>query len=154
MNLFLILLIINIIKYFKGKRGVQLGGLDVNKEAIDLCNEMMPRSLFRQMTGDKIFMGDKSTDVILTDMTLIYVAPIKIKKYLKEIKRVTRKYIVIHEFHEKNWFKRQWLRIRSGRHSYNYEKLLTKLEFFDINIIKMPNFDNDNQNRYLIVAKP
>lgn len=142
-----------IINYLPGKT---LGGVDINPKAIEIANKTFKGGHFRVASGDNIIMTDKSTDVILSDMCLIYVGPRKIKDYLKEMKRIARNHIVLHEYHEKNWWRRQWLRIFSGRHSYNYKKLLNKLGYYDIMTIKMPKFDkedNEHRFRYTIIAK-
>ena len=146
--------IINIIKSFPGRK-LQVGGFDVNKDAIEAVNKAIKGGMFRVGSGSSIFMGDKSTDVTLTDMMLVYVGPLKINNYLKEIVRITRNYIVLHEFHHKSWFQRWKLRVFSGRHSYNYDKLLDSLDCYNIIKYKMPVFeeDNDQKFRYIIVAQ-
>lgn len=135
--------------------GKQLGGVDINPEAIEFCNQRFKGGLFRVASADDMMITDKGTDVVLSDMFLIYIGPSKIKKYLEEVKRVTRTYVVLCEYHNESWFKRQYLRIFSGRHAYNYKKVLTKLGFYDIMTIKIPKFEEDSEDefRYLIVAR-
>ena len=86
--------LINIIKTIP--RSKQLAGFDINAEAIEAGNKAIKGVLFRQCSGEDIFHGDKGTDVTLTCMMLIYVGPFKIKKYLKEIIRITIKYAVLY----------------------------------------------------------
>lgn len=135
--------------------GRQLGGVDINKEAIEICKRNFVGGQFRVGSGDNIMMSDQSTDVVLTDMFLIYVDPTKIDTYLKEIRRITRKIVVLCEYHHTSWWKRQKLRVFSGRHSYNYKKKLEKLGFYDISVIKMPIFEDDNEQsyRHCVVAR-
>lgn len=132
----------------------QLGGVDINSEAIEIADKTFRGGWFRVGSAEDMMMSDKSSDVILSDAFLIYVGPFKIRKYLKEIRRVARKYVVLCEYHNKSWWKRQRLRVFSGRHAYNYRKLLKKLGFYDIMIINMPPFEEDNEQcyRHLIVA--
>lgn len=118
-----------IVKTIPGK---QLGGIDINKDSVDLAKETFKGGVFFQCSADDIMMSDKSTDVLLSDMTLIYVDNWNIRRYLKEIKRVTRKYVVLCEFHHKSWFKRMHLKLTSGYNAYNWEKLLTSEDFYDI----------------------
>lgn len=132
-----------------------LGGIDINPKAIELAEKTFKGGFFRVGSAEDVFMSDKSTDLVLTDMLLIYVAPFKIKKYLREIKRIARNHVVLCEFHHKSWWQRLKLRVFSGRHAYDYEKLLTKLGFWDVQAIKIPQFEEDNEQefRYLIVAR-
>lgn len=144
--------LMNIAKRLPGK---QLGGVDINKDAIALANKTFTNGHFRVGSGEDILLSDKSTDIVLTDMTLIYVGPRKIKKWLKEMRRIGRNYILIHEYHDTSWWRRWKLRIFSGRHAYNYEKLLREVGFRDIIKYKMPDFDPDSESRfrYLFLAK-
>lgn len=130
--------IVRIVKDFPGK---QIGGADVNKDAIELCNTTFKGGLFKVGSGDDVMMSDKSVDVILTDMTLIYVSPLKINKYLNEIKRIARNHIVLCEFHSTNWWNRLALFFNSGYYAHNYEKLLTNKGFHDIIKYKLKGED-------------
>lgn len=133
----------------------QLGGVDINFEAIEVCKRSFKGGQFRVSSGDNIMMSDQSTDVVLTDAFLIYIGPTKIEAYLKEIRRICRKMVVLCEYHHPSWWQRQHLRIFSGRHAYNYKKRLEKLGFYDVVVIKMPVFEEDNEQsyRHLILAK-
>lgn len=145
----------NLINITKSIPGKQLGGVDINPEAIELCNKTFKGGHFRVGDASDMMLTDKGTDIVLSDMFLIYVGPLKINKYLNEIKRVARNHVVLCEYHSPSWWSRQWLRIFSGRHAYNYKKRLERLGFFDINVIKMPIFEEDNEQsyRHLIVAR-
>lgn len=144
--------IVNIVKNFQGK---QLGGCDINEMAIRVAKANIHGALLQNGSGDDIMMSDKSTDITLTDMYLIYVDPRHIKKYLMELKRITRNYLVLHEYFAERWWDGWKLRIFSGRHAYNYKKLLEKLGFYDVQIFKMPIIEEDNEQqfRHLILAK-
>lgn len=145
----------NIANIAKSIPGKQMGGVDINPEAIEFCNKNFKGGHFRVGDASNMMMTDKSTDAILSDAFLIYIGPFKINKYLNEIKRVSRSYVVLVEYHHKSWLKRQWLRIFSGRHAYNYKNRLEKLGFYDIQTLKMPRFeeDNDEEFRYMIIAR-
>lgn len=144
--------LVNIVKNLKGR---QVGGIDINPEAIRVAKKTFQGGHFKAGDAKDILMSDKSCDVSLTDAFLIYIGPARIKKYLAEIKRITRNYIVLCEYHEASFWRRQWLRIFSGRHAYNYKQLLSQLGFWDVTIIKMPAFekDNDERFRHLILAR-
>lgn len=130
--------LVNIIKHFPGR---QLGGFDVNPEAIEIAQRYLINGLFKVSSGEDLLLSDKSTDVTLTDMTLIYVGPTKISKYIHEIRRVTRNHVVFCELHHKSWWRRQWLWFKSGYRAYNYRKLLAKNGFYDIMEYKLTEKD-------------
>lgn len=145
----------NILQTIPGK---QVGGIDINPDAIDLCNKTFKGAMFKVGSADDIMMSDDSTDVVLSDMCLIYVSPKDIGKYLKEIKRITRKYIVLCEFHSNSWWNRLALKINSGYNAYNWQKLLPKYGFYDIFIKKIPEeaWPGGNPQKtfgYIVVAK-
>jgi ubiquinone/menaquinone biosynthesis C-methylase UbiE len=130
--------LVNILKKFKGR---QVGGVDVNPEAIELAKKTFTDGLFKVCQGNDVMLSDKSTDVVLTDMALIYVGPLKINSYIEEIKRIGRNHIVLCEFHSENLIRRLWLKIFSGYNAYNYRKLLEKHGFYDILSYKLTQED-------------
>lgn len=132
--------LINILKKFTGKK-MQLGGVDVNPEAIELAKKTFTDGLFKVCQGNDVMLSDKSTDVVLTDMTLIYVGPTKIDSYIEELKRIGRNHVVLCEFHSTNPFKRLWLKVYSGYNAHNYKKLLEKHGFYDISSYKLAPAD-------------
>lgn len=116
----------------------ELGGVDVSEAAVHEGRKHLPGVSLEVGSADDIFFSDKSTDVLLTDMALIYVGPMNIDKSIKEIKRVTRSYAMFVEFHSESWLKRTALRFASGYNAYDYKKLLSKHGFYDIRTIKIP----------------
>lgn len=147
----------NLIRIVMEMPGKQLGGSDVSEDAIALCQETFKGGIFRVESGDDMLMSDKSTDVILTDMALIYVGPMKIDKYLKEFKRIARSYVVFCEFHSDSWWERLKTRLH-GYHAYDYRKRLEKLGFYNVTIYKIPpeywpGTDKNTNLRTIIVAK-
>jgi len=144
-----------ILKAFTGK---QVGGIDVNEDAIELARKTFNGGVFKVNSADDIMMSDGSVDVVLSDMTMIYVGPTKIMEYLEEMKRVTRGYIVLCEFHSRSWWNRLALKINTGYNAHNYRKLLTKLGFYDIMEYKLREEDWPGGNpqktfAYIIIAK-
>lgn len=129
----------NLVNIVKGIPGRQIGGIDINPEAIELAEKTFNGGVFKCCSAEDIMMSDKATDVALTDMTLIYVSPWKIDKHLKELKRITRNYLVLCEFHSESWWDRLKLRINSGYNAYDYRKKLKKLGFYDIMVLKIPD---------------
>src|SRR3990167_406839 len=136
----------NLFHFAKSFPGRDIGGVDVNPDAIALARQVleiarpnMPSNIaYAEVgTGDKSFLGDKCTDLILTESTLIYVGPLKIKSYLREFKRVARKNVVLYEFYSPSFWKRLTMPL-SGYWAHNYKRLLKQVGFDDIRIIKLP----------------
>jgi ubiquinone/menaquinone biosynthesis C-methylase UbiE len=148
----------NLVRIVKDLGSRQLGGCDVNPEAIEACEKALKGGVFEVSRGDDILMSDKSADVVLSDMTLIYVDPVDIDKYLKEYKRIARSYVMLCEFHSESWWKRQVARFTSGYHVYNYKKRLQKQGFWDIYIQQIPEqlwpgTDKNTEFRSIITAR-
>lgn len=145
----------NLVNFIKTIGGKQFGGCDVNPTAIGVAQKTFQGAIFKRCPGDDLMMSDKSVDVLLSDMCLIYVGPGKIKDHLNEMKRVGRSWVVLSEYHSSSWWKRWKLRIGSGRHSYDYRKLLKKLGFHDTMVYKMPKFeeDADDEFRHIIISR-
>lgn len=135
--------------------GKQVGGIDVNPDAIEFCEKTFKGGMFKVGNAENILMSDKSSDVLLADMTYIYVGPFKIMKCIKELRRIARKQVMLFEFHEPNWFKRVILYLRTGYFAHNWPKLLKKLGFYDIVIMKMPEkaWDKGLQTKYAYLIK-
>ena len=129
----------NLVKIAKSLAGKQLGGSDINPEAIDEARKLFKNAPFEVSPADNILLSDKSCDVILTDVTLIYAPPWKIKKVLKEFKRIVRNRVVLVEFDSTKWYRRLWLRLTTGYSAYNYQKLLEEAGFYDIIKYRIPS---------------
>lgn len=152
--------LIGIVKAFPDR---QLGGIDVNPDAIKLVQETFKGGLFKVGSADDIMLSDSATDVIISDMCLIYVGPRKIDEYIEEVKRVARRYVIFCEFHSDSWWNRMALRFNSGYYAYNYDKLLKKHGYYDIIKYKLRESDWPDENgighepqktfAYLIKAK-
>ena len=145
--------LVNILTHFEGK---QVGGIDINPDAIKLAEETFKGGHFRVNSVDDIMMSDKSVDIVLSDMTLIYMGDID--KAMSEIKRIARKYIVFCELHEENIFKSFFFKLKTGYYTHNYRKLLAKHGFEDIMLIKIRPEEWDGHEPqvskgYIIIAK-
>lgn len=119
---------------------VQIGGIDVSEDAIKTALEIFgdKADVLEVGNATKIFLSDKSTDVVLTDAVMIYIDPFDINKAIKEIKRVTRKNVLFVELHSKSWWERLAIRLFSGYNLYNWPKLLEQHGFYNIEILKIP----------------
>lgn len=147
----------NIVRLTKDFPGKQFGGSDVSEDAIALAKQTFNGGLFHVEQGDNLLMSDKSVDIVLSDMMLIYVDPSRIDAYLKEMRRIGRMYVVLVEFHSKSFWKRQIARFHRY-HVYDYQKRLEKLGFYDITIQHIPEqywpgTDSNQEFRSIITAK-
>jgi ubiquinone/menaquinone biosynthesis C-methylase UbiE len=129
----------NLVKIAKSFVAKQLGGNDINPDAIEECRKNFKNAPFEVTPAHNMLLSDKSCDVILCDMTLIYVSPLKINKVIKEFKRVCRTRVCLVEFDSSKWYRRLWLRLTAGYSAYNYKKLLEKHGFYDIMKIRIPS---------------
>ena len=143
-------------------RKFQLGGSDISPEAIAVAqtNGFFKDGSFIVCPNDDILMSDKSADVILSDMSLIYTSKKDISKTLDEFKRVARSWVVLCEFDSDKWWKRLWIKLISGYNVYNYKKLLLDKGFFDIVKYKLRDEDWPGSKgtyqeglRHIIIAK-
>ena len=146
----------NLVKILKTiPKKVQLGGCDVNEDAVEFCRSKFNGAIFHHEPGDNMLMSDKSVDIVLTDMTLIYVK--NIDDYIKEFKRVARSHVVLCEFHSTSFFKRLLARWR-GYNVYDYRKLLERHGFYNIQVVHIPEAywpgtDKNTEFRSIITAQ-
>lgn len=129
----------NLVKILQAFPNIQVGGVDVAPQAIRLAQQVFPRGVFDVKSVDEMFFSDKCADVSLSDMTLIYLEPKRIKKALREMKRVSKKAVVLCEFNSTSWLKRLALRWASGYNAYDYKKLLEEIGFWDIQLRRIPD---------------
>lgn len=127
--------LVNILHHLKNK---QLGGSDINPDAIEVASKQFQNGVFKVCATDNLMISDSSTDVILSDMCLIYYGPGKIHKALEEIKRCARMRVILCEFHHEQWWRRLWLRLTSGYYAHDYRKLLDQHGFYDLQFYKIP----------------
>lgn len=136
----------NLLKIHNAFPGREMGGVDINEDGMKAVQDIA-RGLKRRWQLDTrdirkgIFLGDKSSDVVLTDMSMIYLNRREMGNMLKEIKRVVRDRVIFVEFHHTSWLKRLKLKITTGYNAYNYKKLLAKHGFYDIIIKKFGTGD-------------
>lgn len=127
----------NLYRIAKELPNVAIGGVDINSDAIKCAQENLPPQALLQVSGlDSLFFSDKSTDVTLTDMSLIYIADID--KTIEEIKRITRHQVILCEFHSTSFWQRLGLKWATGYRAYNWKRLLEKHDLFDVEMWKVP----------------
>ena len=137
---------------------VQIGGVDISAEAIAQARKNFPHAYFDVASADKMFFSDYSLDVIMTDMTLIYLGGKAVKKALADFKRTAGVAVVLVEFYHPSWWKRFTLWLRSGYFAHDYKTLLEGLGYYDIEMTKIPepywpNGEPQKTYAYIITAR-
>ena len=130
----------------------------INPDAIELAKKTLTGAILKVGSGDDVMMSDKSADVILTDMYLIYMDSRKINQQIKEIKRLARSWIILCEFHSESWYDRMKVRFHDGYFMHNYKTLLEKHGFYDLTFYKLtpelwPGGGLQEKYGYIIKAK-
>ena len=122
---------------------VEIGGCDIAPKAIEAAKRLLGDNaeVLEVCSADEIFLSDKSVDVVLTDMCLIYIDPFHINKAIKEFNRISRNYVMFVEFHDLKWWKRIPCALFNGYNLYNYEKLLKRHGFYDIKTWEVRNLE-------------
>jgi len=148
----------NLVAIHMAFNDAQIGGSDISEDAVSTAKEYIKGGILKVGSTDNIMMSDNSADVVLSDMSLIYVSPKDIKKYIKEMMRVGRNYLLLCEFHSESWWNRLALKFNTGYNAYDYKKLLTKMGAYDIITYKLTeqNWPGGNPQKkfgYIILAK-
>lgn len=117
----------------------EVGGMDINKDAVYTAKSILPRGVFDIGDFEDIYLEDDSIDVIISDMSLIYTK--NIKKVIKEITRTVNNNIIFVELYHKNPIKRFILWLKTGYYAHDYPHLLKKAGFHDIQLYKMSEKD-------------
>lgn len=148
----------NLVAIAKAGMGVQVAGVDVNPEAVAFARSQFNNALFKVNAADNLMLSDQSTDIILSDMTMIYISPFKIGRHLKEFKKVARNFVVLCELHSESPWERLVVKWKEGYNVFDWKKLLEKHDFYDVKIFKIPPEawpESDLQQKYgcIIVAR-
>lgn len=116
---------------------VQLGGVDINPDAIATARRLVPSIHYLEAgPAHTIFFGDKSTDIVLSDACLIYYGPFMVRNILRRVREIARLGVVFCELHSES----MWERLTSRYHLHNYPKLLEKLGYYDVTLRKVDNW--------------
>lgn len=120
--------------------GAEFYGIDISRKAIEIGKDFFKKEKINNVflnigKADKLKkFKDKSIDLIFTDATLIYLAPDKISRVIKEMLRVAKKAIILNEWHSnspQSFYDGHWL--------HNYKVLFNKfVEKAKINFTKLP----------------
>ena len=116
----------------------EISGCDINEDAIKTAKEKLPGADLKVGSIYELPFNGEFYDLVLTDAMLIYVGPDKIKRALREIRRVGYDKMMFVEFHSNSLIKRLGLKLTSRYYTYDYEKLLIENYFKHITINKIP----------------
>jgi hypothetical protein len=104
---------------------MKLYGTDISKRAIKIGQERFREQniknilLLSQRAENLEKFPDKSIDIVFTDAAFIYIGPDKIETVIREILRVTRKALILNEWHSN-------ATCHDGHWIYNWKVLLKK----------------------------
>lgn len=148
----------NLAQIMKVNQGKQLGGVDINPDAIAFAKTQFQHAFLNVNSADDIMLSDQATDIILSDMCMIYISPFLIKRHLDEFKRVARSYLVLCELHSPSLWERLVVKWKEGYNIFNWPKLLEENGFYDIQTYKIPKEgwpESNLQQKYghIIVAR-
>jgi len=116
-------------------------GIDINRVAIERGKELFSKEKITNVTlvvgkaDDLGMFGDGQFDVVVSDAVLMYIGPDKILPVLKEMVRVTKKSLLLLEWHDgqtdyKGIFNEHWVR--------NYEQIPQLFPHVKVNVTKLP----------------
>jgi len=128
---------------------VDVVGLDISQSSVNEGNSRLSQqgldnaSLVHGKADELSRFDDKSIDIVFTDATLLYVGPDKIRRVIKEMKRISRKALVLLEFHH---ISLRWDSMGIGVHTRDgwvrdYRKLLN--HFFNNDTITLTKIPTD-----------
>lgn len=124
---------------------VEFHGIDINSRFIEagknwLADKGVTNVSLKVGRADRVDdFRDRNFDIVFTDATLMYIGPDKIRGVLREMKRMTRRAILMNEWHLERpnssdpslWYYLHWV--------HNYRVLLEGLVSADkISITKLP----------------
>jgi len=118
---------------------VSLAGCDINSDAIEFAKTKLPDADLKVGNAEALPFHGGKYDLILTDAMLIYIHPNRIRRVLREIRRVGSRggIVCFIEFHSKSLAKRLGLRLTSRYFAYDYQKILKAQYFKGIRIFKL-----------------
>jgi len=77
----------------------QLAGVDINPDAIERAQQLLPKALLKVGTLDALPFEDQSFDVGIADAVFLYADKTLMKKAMDELNRVVRKGLIFVEWH-------------------------------------------------------
>jgi len=124
----------------------KLYGIDINAPAVNKGKAWLEQegltniSLYTEKADRLERFADKSVDLLLTNSTLMYIGPDKIKKVLEGMIRVTRKNIILSEWScEDTLDNQKEYSYHDGHWVYDYKKLFEKhFLLTDVKVSRFP----------------
>ena len=82
--------------------GVEVHGLDLNEDALEIAKQKLPSFKFKKGSILEIPFEDSSIDFVFTHYLLNYIPEQEMEKAIKELFRVSKKYILTCELFDEN----------------------------------------------------
>jgi pseudaminic acid biosynthesis-associated methylase len=132
-----------------------LQGIDVNRRAVQEASKLHPEVVVREGSGFAIPFEDASFDVAYTSGVLIHIAPQDIDGLMREMYRVSRKYIWGFEYYAPTYTEIPY----RGEHDLLWKTDFAKLflsTFSDLSLVKEKRYrmhDGNENQMYLLEKK-
>lgn len=132
-----------------------LHGIEIQQDAVDIANSKNPELKIIQGSALKLPYKDNEFDLVFTAGVLIHVSPDDIKKMMKEMHRVTKKFIWGFEYFNKDYTEIDYRKNKGFLWKADFVKIFTK-QFLNLKIVKEKKYnylDNDNTDVMFLLKK-
>jgi len=128
-------------------------GIDMNKNAIEEAKKRFPNFSFKQTDIKQTGLTDSSFDLVFTRGVLIHISTSDLDKVMKELFRISKKWILNFEYFGEDGKMIKWKR---GDDLLWYRNMKERWQNFDVNIIndiELPEEIDPGKTRLTIVKK-
>ena len=128
-------------------------GIDMNKNAIDKAKNRYPNFSFKQTDIKQTDFLDSSFDLVFTRVVLIHIPSDELDKVLKELFRISKKWIINFEYFGEDGKMIKWKR---GDELLWYRNMKERWQNFDISVISeidIPEEIDPGKMRLTLVTK-
>lgn len=132
-----------------------LYGIEINREAIELAKSITKNIDIIQGSASDTPFKDNYFDLVFTSGLLIHIAPADLEKVMKEIYRVTKKYIWGFEYYADKYSEISYRGKRNLLWKANFPELYLKL-FKDLKPVKekrLEYLNNENRDIMFLLKK-
>lgn len=132
-----------------------LYGIEINREAIELAKSITKNIDIIQGSASDTPFKDNYFDLVFTSGLLIHIAPADLEKVMKEIYRVTKKYIWGFEYYADKYSEISYRGKRNLLWKANFPELYLKL-FKDLKPVKekrLKYLNNENRDIMFLLKK-
>lgn len=112
-----------------------LSGIEINQEALEIAKSMTKNINLWQGSASALPFKDNYFDLVFTSGLLIHILPANIKKAMREIYRISKKYIWGFEYYAPHYTEVQYRGEKNMLWKTNFPKLYLSL-FKDLKLVK------------------